>query len=217
MIKNQHVWFNLLQTSIKINQSNRNWNFINLATIELEQVQVRTIVFRGFIEINNKKGITFCTDARSNKFLNQNKNNSAQISWYLPQEMEQFRLSGELIMIGKENHNYICNNKNLFNNKNENNIVNNDNILLEERKKLWSNLSVIAQNTFKEDSKDKNNLASATLVGASDVKVSNINNNIPYNFIFCVLYPNEVDYLSLKNNIRHLHNIYKNSIVDIKP
>ncbi|MEQ9354822.1 Npun_F5749 family FMN-dependent PPOX-type flavoprotein [Coleofasciculus chthonoplastes] len=58
----------------------------------------RTVVFRGFFD-NHLKIIT---DARSHKVNQIYHNSGAEICWYFPNTREQFRLRGQLILIGED-------------------------------------------------------------------------------------------------------------------
>jgi len=58
----------------------------------------RTVVFRGFFE----NALKIITDARSQKVVQINHNAGAEICWYFPKTREQFRLKGQLILVGED-------------------------------------------------------------------------------------------------------------------
>jgi len=58
----------------------------------------RTVVFRGFLEEGDE--LTFVTDKRSHKVSELAVNPAAEVAWYFPESREQYRLVGELQVVG---------------------------------------------------------------------------------------------------------------------
>ena len=57
----------------------------------------RTLVFRGFL--NDSPGLTFVTDARSEKVADLEHSPMAQACWYFPVTHEQYRISGPVAVV----------------------------------------------------------------------------------------------------------------------
>ncbi|WP_460311435.1 pyridoxamine 5'-phosphate oxidase family protein [Aliiglaciecola aliphaticivorans] len=89
------IWLNKLKGVINDNQALPESKYLQLATINQEnQPEVRTVVFRGFLETTGSLFIH--TDIRSKKIQHMAVNNHAQICWYFSQSREQYRLTGNL-------------------------------------------------------------------------------------------------------------------------
>ena len=76
---------------------------MQLATIDSNNRPTnRTIVFRGWLEPGSQ--LKFVTDIRSQKAVNllAKGSNWAEICWYFPKTREQFRVSGELLLVTAE-------------------------------------------------------------------------------------------------------------------
>lgn len=73
--------------------------YFQLATVSPDGYPAnRTVVFRGFFD--NK--LKMITDIRSQKVTQINYHSGAEICWYFPKTREQFRLRGQLILIGSD-------------------------------------------------------------------------------------------------------------------
>ncbi|KAJ9534878.1 hypothetical protein QJQ45_029562 [Haematococcus lacustris] len=94
-------WLSIIEKSVKANKSLAYARYVQLATIRPDgRPANRTVVFRGFLK--ESSDLTFITDLRSNKVAELSANPAAEVAWYLPQTREQFRLSGNLQVVGAE-------------------------------------------------------------------------------------------------------------------
>ncbi|MCT7950450.1 pyridoxamine 5'-phosphate oxidase family protein [Ancylothrix sp. C2] len=95
-------WRTFLARALHRNRSLVNARYCQLATVRAEKMPAnRTVVFRGFLGETNTLKIV--TDARSEKAGQIESHPWGEICWYFPKTREQFRLFGELILVG-ENH-----------------------------------------------------------------------------------------------------------------
>ncbi|NJO70723.1 MAG: pyridoxamine 5'-phosphate oxidase [Oscillatoriales cyanobacterium RM1_1_9] len=95
-------WRSPLAHALHRNRSLVYARYLQLATLGSEQRPAnRTIVFRGFLEETNT--LKFVTDQRSEKVNQIAVNSWGEACWYFPKTREQFRLGGELKVVG-ENH-----------------------------------------------------------------------------------------------------------------
>ncbi|MEQ9234776.1 Npun_F5749 family FMN-dependent PPOX-type flavoprotein [Coleofasciculus sp. E2-BRE-01] len=92
-------WRVPLSRALHRNRSLPYARYFQLATVRPDGYPAnRTVVFRGFFD-NHLKIIT---DARSQKVNQIYHNSGAEICWYFPKTREQFRLRGQLILVGED-------------------------------------------------------------------------------------------------------------------
>lgn len=91
-------WRSPLSHALYGNRSLPSARYIQLATVGLNGRPCnRTVVFREFREGTNQ--LQIITDSRSDKYQQIQEKSSAEVCWYFPKTREQFRLSGELILV----------------------------------------------------------------------------------------------------------------------
>ncbi|AKG22506.1 Npun_F5749 family FMN-dependent PPOX-type flavoprotein [Calothrix sp. 336/3] len=94
-------WRSPLARALHRNRSLVYSRYVQLATVTSENRPAnRTVVFRGFLE--NSNHLKFITDIRSQKIEQIIQQPWAEICWYFPNSREQFRLSGQLILVTEE-------------------------------------------------------------------------------------------------------------------
>lgn len=88
-------WQENIQSVINASANKVTARFLQLATVDKDQLPaVRTVVFRGFVEKTNS--IIIHTDVRSDKVLQIEKQNAAQLCWYFVEPRLQYRISGKI-------------------------------------------------------------------------------------------------------------------------
>jgi pyridoxamine 5'-phosphate oxidase len=76
-------------------------NYLQLATTRLDgRPANRTVVFRGFLHQSNH--MKFITDARSTKADQIKEQSGGEVCWYFPNTREQFRITGDLSLVGND-------------------------------------------------------------------------------------------------------------------
>mmetsp|Transcript_32793 Transcript_32793/g.94071 ORF Transcript_32793/g.94071 Transcript_32793/m.94071 type:complete len:273 (+) Transcript_32793:223-1041(+) len=131
-------WRSLLEVSIAKSRKIRGSNYVQLATVEDGEPRCRTVVFRGFQKLDSGHSLSnecdslsttfkMCTDLRSRKVKQYKEQNTAEIVWWFPKSNEQYRVRGNLVLIGDESD---------------------DKALNIARKELWGNLSDPARESF---------------------------------------------------------------------
>lgn len=97
----QPPWRSPLTHALEQNRSRPDARYLQLATLRRDgRPANRTLVFRGFRDQTDQ--LQFATDRRSAKVGQIAAQAVAEACWYFPQTQEQFRLAGELILIGPE-------------------------------------------------------------------------------------------------------------------
>ncbi len=92
-------WRSLLARAIYKNRSLAYSRYFQLATVREDGYPAnRTVVFRGFLENSNQ--LKIITDSRSQKAEQITKQSWGEVCWYFPTTREQFRLSGQLTLVG---------------------------------------------------------------------------------------------------------------------
>ncbi|MFB8790532.1 MAG: Npun_F5749 family FMN-dependent PPOX-type flavoprotein [Potamolinea sp.] len=92
-------WRSLLAHAIYQNRSLAYSRYFQLATVREDGYPAnRTVVFRGFLQDSNQ--LKIITDSRSQKVEQITKQSWGEICWYFPTTREQFRLSGQLTLVG---------------------------------------------------------------------------------------------------------------------
>jgi pyridoxamine 5'-phosphate oxidase len=93
-------WRSSIARALHRNRSLPYARYVQLATIDrINRPRNRTVVFRGWREPESQ--LQFAIDLRSAKAqdLLTSLNNWAEICWYFPKTREQFRISGELLLV----------------------------------------------------------------------------------------------------------------------
>ncbi|HIK08812.1 MAG TPA: pyridoxamine 5'-phosphate oxidase family protein [Oscillatoriaceae cyanobacterium M33_DOE_052] len=91
-------WRSPLARALHRNRSLPQARFIQLATVRADgRPANRTVVFRGFRDDTDQLQIV--TDARSEKIAEILHSPWGEICWYFPKTREQFRISGQLILV----------------------------------------------------------------------------------------------------------------------
>ncbi len=177
-------WRSQLSRALHHNRSLANSRYFQLATVNKNgRPTNRTVVFRGFFNQTNQ--IQIVTDSRSEKIEHIQHKPWGEICWYFPKTREQFRLSGQLVVVDKHHLS-----------------------LQNARQTAWQNLSDGARLQFfwphpkKERYQDK-----------EDFTADCLNSNQPVdNFILLLLEPELVDILQLKGEPqdRYLYALQEN-------
>lgn len=99
-------WREPLARALHLNRSLAYARYFQLATVRPNGTPAnRTVVFRGFV--NETNTLKVITDSRSQKVEQIAENQSAEACWYFPKTREQFRFSGQLMLIAAESSNPI--------------------------------------------------------------------------------------------------------------
>ena len=167
-------WRSPLSHALHRNRSLPSARYLQLATVGLDgRPRNRTVVFRQFREGTNQLQIV--TDSRSDKYQQIQEKTSAEICWYFPKTREQFRLSGELILVTAQTT---------------------DSSLIKARSHCWQHLSDSGRIQFAwPDPKlplDKNKDAFKPPLPSPDVPLTN--------FCLVLLEPITVDHLELRGD-----------------
>ncbi len=100
MSSNLAPWRSQLSRALHRNRSLPNARYFQLATVKKNgRPANRTVVFRGFFQETNQLQIV--TDSRSEKVAEIQHQPWGEICWYFPKTREQFRLTGQLTLVGK--------------------------------------------------------------------------------------------------------------------
>jgi pyridoxamine 5'-phosphate oxidase len=92
-------WRTALTKAIHSNRKLPSARYPQLATLGLDgRPANRTVVFRGFFA--NTNDLQFITDARSTKADQIAHQPAAELCWYFAQTREQFRIAGDLYLVG---------------------------------------------------------------------------------------------------------------------
>ncbi len=167
-------WRSHLADALERNRSLPYARYLQLATVRTDgRPANRTVVFRGFLKDTNQ--LKFITDSRSEKVEQIEHLSWGEACWYFPETREQFRISGQLIVVG-DNHS--------------------DARLVRSRSASWQELSDAArlQFTWRYPGKNKpedSQAFSPTLPDAVEPLT---------NFCLLLLEPIQVDHLELRGN-----------------
>jgi len=164
-------WQTTLARALHLNRSLVYSRYVQLATVrENGRPANRTVVFRGFLENTNQ--LKFVTNARSPKIEQIHSQSWGEICWYFPKTREQFRISGQLILV-KDN--------------------NSDTELQKARKIIWQELSEAARLQFAWPDSGKKRAEAAAFEPVP------IDPNEPLeHFCLLLLDPDLVDHLELR-------------------
>lgn len=119
-------WRSHLSHALHRNRAKPHSRYVQLATISPEGLPTnRTVVFRGFLA--NSDRVQFITDTRSEKYQHLKVQPKAEVCWYFTKTREQFRLTGNFILVTAETQDFE---------------------LLKARRIMWQNLSGSARIQF---------------------------------------------------------------------
>ncbi|MGB3208160.1 MAG: Npun_F5749 family FMN-dependent PPOX-type flavoprotein [Crinalium sp.] len=167
-------WRSHLANALDLHRSLPYARYLQLATVRTDgRPANRTVVFRGFLENTNQ--LKFITDSRSEKVEQIQHLSWGEACWYFPETREQFRISGQLIVVGD---NYS------------------DAKLVRSRSASWQELSDAArlQFTWRYPGKNKPEDSQAFSPPQPDAVEP-----LP-NFCLLLLEPIQVDHLELRGN-----------------
>lgn len=176
-------WRTSLSRALSRNQNQPFSRYFQLATVTPEGKPAnRTVVFRGFLENSNQ--IKIVTDSRSEKITQIQQQPWGEICWYFTETREQFRLAGQISLVGANHPNKT---------------------LLQERQQAWENLSDSARHQFTWSHPGQQRQDNDP---AFDSPPPNANNPLPH-FALLLLNPTKVDHLELRGNPqnRYLYNL----------
>ena len=94
-------WRSLLSRALHQNRSLPYARYFQLATVRANGHPAnRTVVFRGFLDDTNQ--LKIITDSRSQKIEQIAQQSWGEACWYFPKTREQFRLAGQLTLVGAD-------------------------------------------------------------------------------------------------------------------
>ncbi|MBD2071837.1 pyridoxamine 5'-phosphate oxidase family protein [Leptolyngbya sp. FACHB-671] len=166
-------WRSPLSRALHRNRSLVYARYLQLATVRADgRPANRTLVFRGFLDDSNQ--LKFVTDSRSEKADQIQHQTWGEICWYFPSTREQFRLAGELTLVGQD-----------FN----------DGTLTKARQTIWQELSDVARLQFAWAHPGKSRLEDDAFSPPSP----DLAFPLP-NFCLLLLNPEQVDHLELRGD-----------------
>ena len=177
-------WLERIEKSIARSRKVRGGNYVQIATVdENGHPRCRTVVFRGFLRYSHQGkevlGMKMITDARSEKVSQIEHSNFCEMVWWFSQSSEQYRLHGELYLVGASNDNQE---------------------LISARKQQWGNLSDPAREQFYWHHPGAAYSGTPTVPpGGRDAEGKVL--EPPENFLLLLLVPQSVKYLRLKDNL----------------
>ncbi|GAB4369085.1 MAG: hypothetical protein Kow00121_08750 [Elainellaceae cyanobacterium] len=180
-------WRQPLAHALHRNRSLAYSRYLQLATVRPDgRPANRTVVFRGFLE--NTDQLKFITDDRSEKVEQIPLQPWGEVCWYFPKTREQFRLLGQLTLVGKDHS---------------------DSQLLHARQAQWRDLSDNArlQFTWAHSGKPRADAA------AFDSPPPDPQQPLP-NFCLLLLTPTLVDHLELRGEPQNRYRYQRDKIPD---
>ncbi|MGB7087541.1 MAG: Npun_F5749 family FMN-dependent PPOX-type flavoprotein, partial [Phormidesmis sp.] len=94
-------WRSPLSRALHRNRAQPFCRYLQLATVRTDGTPAnRTVVFRGFLAQSNQ--LMFISDRRSGKIAQIEHSAAAEACWYFTKTREQFRLSGQLIVVSSQ-------------------------------------------------------------------------------------------------------------------
>lgn len=167
-------WRSPLASALHKNRSLPYARYFQLATLRTNGHPAnRTVVFRGFLD--NTDQLKIITDSRSQKVDHINTQAWGEVCWYFPNSREQFRLAGQLTLIGV---NHL------------------DSALQNARQRTWQDLSDAARLQFAWPDPGQ---ARTEDEGAFSPPPPDPKQPLPH-FCLLLLDPVEVDHLELRGN-----------------
>ena len=181
-------WRSLLSRALHQNRSLPYARYFQLATVRTDgRPANRTVVFRGFLNDTNQ--LKIITDSRSQKPNQISYQSWGEACWYFPKSREQFRLTGQLTLIGADHPNQP---------------------LTDARQATWQELSDSARLQFAwphpGDARTEDNSGFSPL--PPDPK-----HPLP-NFCLLLLEPTQVDHLELRGDPQNRWRYYQNNSQD---
>ena len=183
-------WRSLLEATMAETRQIRGSNYVQLSTLEGGEPRCRTIVFRGFLDLpsdhqlssNKCDGLSttlkMCTDMRSQKAQQYDEANSTtELVWWFPTTSEQYRIRGQLILVGGDSD---------------------DKALMSARRELWGNLRDATRESFLTSvvpGEDYQEETASIPKGGRDEDGNPL--PPPDTFLLMLLDPTHVDYLRL--------------------
>jgi pyridoxamine 5'-phosphate oxidase len=189
-------WRTLLEHSYQKSRKDRGSNYVQLATVDAEtqEPRVRSVVFRGFLNLPKEHFnareldelscvMKMVTDDRSKKVqqVMRHPSRSAELHWWFPKSNEQYRVQGQLLFVGGGNFEH-----------------DGDKVLSVARKEAWGNLSDSARESFLYEQVPGDIFEEATSCESSGGRDSD--RKVvppPENFLLMLLLPKQCDYLRL--------------------
>lgn len=181
-------WRSLLSSALHKHSSLPYARYFQLATVRANGHPAnRTVVFRGFLEDTDQ--LKIITDSRSQKVDQIDHHSWGEACWYFPKTREQFRLAGQLTLVGA-NHS--------------------DQLLKNARQTTWQDLSDSARLQFAwphpgEARADDNSAFSPPLPNPEQPLE---------NFCLLLLEPVQVDHLELRGDPQNRWLYHQNSTCD---
>jgi pyridoxamine 5'-phosphate oxidase len=211
-------WRNYLEISNARSRKIRGSNYVQLATIDSKsnEPRCRTVVFRGFLGLPEDHSMfhtsteivdgttshhklpcimKMCTDQRSEKV---HQVGAAELVWWFPNTSEQYRIRGEMILIGSANQDR-----------------DDDRHLMIVRKEMWGSLTDASRESFltphRPGASTYDNAATTTTdpthrLGGRDHD-GKVIQPPPDTFLLMLLLPQRCDYLNLKNMYRQIDTV----------
>mmetsp|Transcript_11841 Transcript_11841/g.24874 ORF Transcript_11841/g.24874 Transcript_11841/m.24874 type:complete len:302 (-) Transcript_11841:376-1281(-) len=173
-------WLERIEGSIARSRKIRGGNYVQIATVSPEGLPCcRTVVFRGWVpSASGQKAMKMITDLRSEKVGQIAASPACEMVWWFSKSSEQYRISGELQLVGAD-----CT----------------DQELLNQRKQQWGNLSDPAREQFFWESPGVPFSGHPEPpVGGRDAEGNVL--TAPDTFLLMLLWPKKVKYLRLTDN-----------------
>ena len=186
MSNNLPEWRSRLASALYRNRAKHHSRYFQLATISAEGLpKNRTVVFRGFLESSNI--IQIVTDSRSEKVDQIAHQAWGEICWYFTKTKEQFRISGDLLLVD-------ANNTNLE--------------LIAARQAAWQKISDNARSQFAWPNPGESRTDDLTLFSPATPSAQEPVGN----FCLLLLTPEKVDHLELRGEPQNrcLYNLQSN-------
>ena len=167
----------------------RGGNYVQLATVATDGApRVRTVVQRGIVMLKGARpAFRFITDLRSQKVAQIEGDSRGEMCWWFAKSSEQYRVSGELVLVGDATA---------------------DEALRSLRLEQWKNLRDTAREQFywaqpgvPLDEAGDDASSGAAALPASGGATDGIPPPPP-EFLLVLLLPHSVDYLRLTDNAR---------------
>jgi pyridoxamine 5'-phosphate oxidase len=185
-------WRSPLSRALDLNRTHPESRYFQLATVRSDGKPAnRTVVFRGFLE--NSDRLQISTDSRSEKIAQIKAYHWGEACWYFTQTREQFRLLGQLTVVGVD-----CT----------------DESLQQSRQVVWQGLSDAARSqfTWSNPAQPRTDFSSS-IPSPSDPLA---------NFCLLLLDPERVDHLELQEQPHNRTQYYRDrdrtwKVVSVNP
>ncbi len=200
-------WRSLIEKSIAKSRNVRGGNYVQLATVDATTMEARcrTVVFRGFLNLPPGHAqrrtlddmscvMKMITHRRSTKVAEIMQNPKAEIVWWFSQSNEQYRIRGQLVLIGNDG---LVEAEPV------------DPVLAQARREQWGNLRDGAREEYFRVPTPGESFEIETQpvpTGGRD-EVTGKLLPLPDDFLLMLLVPNRVDYLRLTNMYRQIEEL----------